>query len=181
MYSSKLVWFKLLKYNLHKRIIIATKFSNQSCTHNLYWWPLQHAIVSYSTVLTKDLIRDNTCVCILLLKCNIHKWPQNSVIKATHTICTGGHCNTRLFPAPGPLYWQRNLNFFAVVLVSFLHGECGKAKFHLLAASQVPINNNNNKKIQPTYDETTMKPMMKLMILLWRLMFERLLGLKIQI
>ena len=46
------VWFKLLKYDLYKRIIVVTKFSNQSHTHNLYRWPLQHAIASYSTVMT---------------------------------------------------------------------------------------------------------------------------------
>ena len=45
------VWFKLLKYDLYKRIIVVTKFSNQSYNHNLYRWPLQHAIASYSTVL----------------------------------------------------------------------------------------------------------------------------------
>ena len=26
------------------------KFSNQSHAHNLYWWPPQHAIASYSIV-----------------------------------------------------------------------------------------------------------------------------------
>ena len=43
------VWFKLLKYDLYKRIIVVTKFSNQSHTHNVYQWPLQHVIASYST------------------------------------------------------------------------------------------------------------------------------------
>ena len=31
------------------------KFSNQSHTHNLYWWPPQHAIASYSTVIIATL------------------------------------------------------------------------------------------------------------------------------
>ena len=30
-------------------IIMVTKFNNQSHTHNLYWWPPQSAIASYST------------------------------------------------------------------------------------------------------------------------------------
>ena len=32
-------------------IIMVTKFNNQSHTHNLYWWPPQSAIASYSTAL----------------------------------------------------------------------------------------------------------------------------------
>ena len=33
---------------------MVTKFSNQSHTHNLHRWPLQHAIASYSTAFRWD-------------------------------------------------------------------------------------------------------------------------------
>jgi hypothetical protein len=43
------------EYYLYKRynsiIIVVTKFNNQSHTHNLYRWPPQHAITSYSTAI----------------------------------------------------------------------------------------------------------------------------------
>ena len=35
---------------LEKLYIVVTKFNNQSHTHNLYLWPPQYAIASYSTV-----------------------------------------------------------------------------------------------------------------------------------
>ena len=35
---------------------MVTKFSNQSHTHNLYRWSLQHAIASYSTVMTCKIL-----------------------------------------------------------------------------------------------------------------------------
>ena len=56
------VWFKLLKYNLHKRIIMVTKFNNQSHTHNLYWWSPQHVIAFYSTavICTNNILQNNT-------------------------------------------------------------------------------------------------------------------------
>jgi hypothetical protein len=44
------VWMKLLDITFKKGMFtVVTKFNNQSHTHNLYRWPPQHAIASYST------------------------------------------------------------------------------------------------------------------------------------
>ena len=67
------VRFKLLKYDLYKRIIVVTKFNNQSHTHNLYRWPLQHAIASYSTVYVRLCYHYPGKV----KKLRISKWYQN--------------------------------------------------------------------------------------------------------
>ena len=43
----------------YKNYII--KFNNQSHTHNLYWWPLQSAIASYSTAIVLSLLPHYDC------------------------------------------------------------------------------------------------------------------------
>ena len=100
------VWFKLLKYDLYKRIIVITKFSNQSHTHNLYRWPLLHVIASYSTVLysgdegqvaphlscTVETVPNIGVIHICIKSVVAYtQWIQNTVPQKLMMVLYGGH------------------------------------------------------------------------------------------
>ena len=96
------VRFKLLKYDLYKGIIVVTKFSNQSHTHNLYRWPLQHAIASYSTAVLENILP------LVTLVTSNNYVPVNDT-PTTPPPCYRGELTGNWFSPEGMGYWYSSL------------------------------------------------------------------------
>ena len=129
---------------------MVTKFSNQNHTHNLYRWPLQHAITSYSTaatIITRDLSSTKTslatCFSVAHRK-GIKDWGASLLFKvqlftATTTLVCCIEFRT-VVPKSSPQYSLRFLGtFVAATRVYTIEWDNNYARFYRIYSNKVAI------------------------------------------